>query len=261
MIPKKIHYCWFGGNPIPDEFKEYMESWKEFCPDYEIIEWNESNYDIEKNQYIHEAYQSKRWAFVSDYARLDIIYNHGGIYFDVDVELVRNLDSLLINEAFAGFELGKSVNTGLGFGAIKEHATIKKLRDNYDKLKFINEDGSFNLTTCTIYQTDFLIKEGLKLNGKKQVVAGITIYPDEFFSPKPIRTYKTKLTPNSYSIHHYSASWFPEEQYKSLQLALKLKKFLPLFVAYKISALIIYTKYKGVRFTMRRVMDRLFGRQ
>ena len=104
MIPKKIHYCWVGGNSKPPLVKKCIQSWKKYCPDYEIIEWNESNYDISKNIYMKQAYEAKKWAFVTDYMRLDIIYEHGGIYLDTDVELIKNIDDLLSNEAFAGIE-------------------------------------------------------------------------------------------------------------------------------------------------------------
>ena len=103
MIPKIIHYCWFGGAELPEKDRKCIESWKKFCPDYQIIEWNENNYDVTKNTYMYQAYQAKKWGFVPDYARLDIIYQHGGIYLDTDVELVKNLDSLLENDAFMGF--------------------------------------------------------------------------------------------------------------------------------------------------------------
>lgn len=119
MIPKKIHYCWFGKNPLPNEVKKCIESWKLFCPDYEIIEWNEENYDVFKIDYMAEAYKAEKYAFVSDYARLDIIYNNGGIYLDTDVELIRPLDDLLHHSCYLGMELPGRVATGLGFGAVK----------------------------------------------------------------------------------------------------------------------------------------------
>ena len=117
MIPKKIHYCWIGGNPLPELAIKCIESWKKYCPDYEIIEWNEKNYDFRKNQFMREAYDEKKWGFVPDYARLDIIYEHGGIYLDTDVEIIKPLDSLLKEQGFAGMEQPGIVALGLGFGA------------------------------------------------------------------------------------------------------------------------------------------------
>ena len=145
MIPKKIHYCWFGGNPLPELAQKCIASWKKYCPDYEIIEWNETNYDITKNNYMNQAYENKRWGFVPDYARLDIIYTHGGIYLDTDVELIKPIDELLTLKAFAGVEQNSEyVALGLGFGAEKEHPTIKALRDYYDTLSFV-ENGELGL--------------------------------------------------------------------------------------------------------------------
>ena len=161
-IPKIIHYCWFGGAPIPEKDKACIESWRKFCPDYEIIEWNESNYDITKNRYMKEAYDVKKWGFVPDYARLDIIYTQGGIYLDTDVEIIRNMDPLLEDEAFMGFEDGKFVALGLGFGAAKGNPHIKAMRDVYEGVSFIKPDGSFNTLPSPHYTTDYLLGEGLE---------------------------------------------------------------------------------------------------
>ena len=127
MIPKKIHYCWIGGNPLPELAIKCIESWKKYCPDYEIIEWNEKNYDFRKNQFMREAYDEKKWGFVPDYARLDIIYEHGGIYLDTDVEIIKPLDSLLKEQGFAGMEQPGIVALGLGFGAEPKLPLIKEL--------------------------------------------------------------------------------------------------------------------------------------
>ena len=251
MIPKVIHYCWFGGNPFPDEYKKYMESWRKFCPDYEIIEWNESNYDVTKNKYMHEAYEAKKWAFVSDYARLDIIYNHGGIYLDTDVELIKSLDDLLINEAYMGFQDRIYVNTGLGFGAERGHETIKELRNYYNNIRFTNPDGSYNITACPIYQTRQLINRGLKRNNKKQIVAGITIYPLDYFAPKSPATLKMKITPNTYSIHHYSASWIDDTERAKKAYQAKLSKYFG-----KIPSQVIATfKFYGIKYTINKIMN------
>lgn len=207
LIPKKIHYCWFGGNPIPDKYREWMNSWKKYCPDYEIIEWNESNYDITKNKYIYQAYQAKKWCFVSDYARLDVVYNYGGIYFDTDVELIKNPDDMLYQSAFMGFETNQYVATGLGFGAEKNHPVIKIMRDYYNDMEFIDKDGNMNLTTCDIHQTNFLVEKGLKLNGDYQIIDGMTIYPRKILCGKNHYKGKIETTENTISIHHYDASW------------------------------------------------------
>jgi len=179
VIPKIIHYCWFGGNPIPPQNKKWMDSWRKFCPDYEIREWNEENYDVMQNAYMREAYESKKWGFVPDYARLDIIYKYGGIYLDTDVELIKGLDELLYQPGFAGFESEKNVALGLGFGAVAGLREIKEMRDMYNSLHFIKEDGGLNLTPSPHYQTAFLKKMGLKENGEYQRVGDFTIYPEK----------------------------------------------------------------------------------
>lgn len=207
MIPKKIHYCWFGNGQLPEKDRKCIESWKKMCPDYEIIRWNETNYDINKNQYMKEAYEAKKWGFVPDYARLDIIYEHGGIYLDTDVELIKNLDELLICEGFMGFEDGIHVNPGLCIAAEKHHDVIKKLMGIYDDRKFICDDGTFDLTPSPIMNTDMLIKMGLKTNNEKQIVDGITIFPKDYFCPKDYKSGKLNITDNTYGIHWFNASW------------------------------------------------------
>jgi len=214
LIPKKIHYCWFGGNPIPDKYKEWMESWKKHCPDYEIIEWNESNYDITKNKYMLQAYEQKRWGFVPDYARLDIIYEHGGIYLDTDVEIIKSFDDLLYQKAFAGFEIKEYVALGLGFGAVKGLPIIKELRDKYDEVSFIDAQGNLNLTTSPKYQTEVLKQKGLITNGEYQIVEDMTIYPIKMLCGKNSETGNTRLTSYSTAIHHFDGSWADDEKRK-----------------------------------------------
>lgn len=211
-IPKIIHYCWFGGTPFPKLAQKCIASWKKFCPDYEIIEWNESNYDVTKNKYMREAFENKQWAFVSDYARLDIIYENGGIYLDTDVELLKPLDNLLSLTGFIGFEENKKLcATGLGFGAIPKLPIIKEFRDDYDNINFLTADGSFNLTPCPVFQTDILLKKGLCQDNSMQEIEGFTIFPDEYFCPKNWIG-QTNITPNTYSIHHFKGLWHEPKQ-------------------------------------------------
>lgn len=222
MIPKKIHYCWFGGNPLPESVKKCKESWKKFCPDYEIIEWNESNYNVHKMPFISDAYTAKKYAFVSDYARLDIIYNEGGIYLDTDVELIRPLDALLSHSAFMGMELIGEVNTGLGFGAEKYHRFIGENRDVYLKETF----NTSNLVTCVELTTNLLVTKGLEKNNSIQIIDGVTIYPIEYFCPYNMETRKTLITDNTYSIHHYDATWYGtgiNAKMKKIFLPIKIK--------------------------------------
>ncbi len=207
VIPKVIHYCWFGRNPIPEHYQRWMESWRKYCPDYEIKEWNEDNYDITKNQYMYEAYEHKKWGFVPDYARLDIIYEHGGIYLDTDVELVGNLDDLRYQMGFAGFERPGLINLGLGFGAARGLPIIRRMRDAYNDYCFVRQDGTLNLTASPVYQTDFLLREGLNLNGEYQKLGDFVIYPEKMLSGKCPYTRRIRLAPYTKSIHHFDASW------------------------------------------------------
>lgn len=211
IIPKVIHYCWFGRSPIPDKYKKWMESWHKYCPDYEIKEWNEDNYDITRNAYMYEAYQNRKWGFVPDYARLDIIYEHGGIYLDTDVELVQNLDDMLYQKGFAGFERENIVNFGLGFGAVKGLPIIGQMRDTYNELHFVNQDGSLNMIASPVYQTDLLLEKGLKPNGEYQIVDDLVIYPEKMFSGKCPYTRRVRLTSYTRAIHQYEASWMGDE--------------------------------------------------
>lgn len=206
MIPKIIHYCWFGGKPLDKKSLKCIESWKKHCPDFEIKEWNENNYDITKNNYMYQAYQAKKWGFVPDYARLDIIYNYGGIYLDTDVEIIKPLDELLCQKGFCGVENGSEcIALGLGFGAEKNDPTIKCLLDSYENLCFI-KNGEPDLTPAPVINEEIL--KDLYVKSKAIAQCGtLTVYPSEYFCPINRETGKLEKTQNTYSIHHYAASW------------------------------------------------------
>lgn len=207
MIPKKIHYCWFGKNPLPKEVIKCIDSWKKYCPDYEIIEWNESNYDLNKNEYVRETYSRKKWAFLTDYVRLDVIYNEGGIYLDTDVELIKPLDDLLNLECFLGMEQPGKVATGLGFGAVKGNEFIKENKEYYEKNSFVSESGEFKKVICVEITSNLLINKGMNVSNKLQNIGNIRVFPTEYFCPLKLGTNKLNITKNTYSIHHYTASW------------------------------------------------------
>lgn len=213
MIPKKIHYCWFGGNPLPELALKCIESWKKFCPEYEIIEWNEKNFNININQYIKEAYKNKKWAFVTDYVRLEVLYKYGGIYLDTDVELLRNLDDLLNQEAFTGYETSLDIPTGI-IASQKGNKAIKIFLDDYKNRKFIKWNGNFdlttNVTTITKIATDKLgfIPE----KGHQILEYGLSIYPKDYFCPKDYKTKEIVLTSNTYMIHHFNGSWLESKE-------------------------------------------------
>lgn len=214
-IPKIIHYCWVGGNPKPQSVLYCIESWKRCCPDYEIREWNETNYDFTKNEYMRQAYEAKKWGFVPDYARLDIVYEHGGIYLDTDVEMVRSFDDLLEHESFFGFEdTGDGehyVNCGHGFGAVPHHDVVKSARDMYAQLSFVNEDGTLNLLASPYYTTQALRLHGLLQENRDQSLPGVQIFASDVLCPKNFRTGKLTKTPRTVSIHHFTASWVDEK--------------------------------------------------
>lgn len=210
MIPKIIHYCWFGGKELPKEYQNYINGWKKLCPDYEIIEWNETNYDINKNQYAKQAAEAGKWSFVSDYLGFDVVYEYGGIYLDTDVELVQTLDGILNDEIFFAIEEnenGAEVAPGLGFGAKKHHPLMKQLRDMYDDISFVKEDGSLNMVAIPVYTTKLLEKKGFKRENKFQQIGSVSIYPTPYFAPMDFLTGEIELKPETISIHHYSALW------------------------------------------------------
>ena len=222
LIPPKIHYCWFGGKKIPDKNLLWMESWKKYCPNYEIIRWDESNYDVTKNQYMYEAYQARKWSFVSDYARLDIVYNEGGIYLDTDVEIIRSIDDLLYQRAFMGIDRSKLISLGLGFGSVIHNLTLKELRDEYEKRRFIKDDGNCDLTVISLLQKEFFLKRGYINDGNYQIVDGVTIYPEKVLSAKCNWTGRVIPTKNTFMIHHYDGSWTSNEFQASIKEAQEL---------------------------------------
>lgn len=215
MIPKKIHYCWFGGNPLPKNVLKYIDTWKKFCPDYEIKEWNEQNFDIHLNRYVQEAYENKKWAFVSDVARIYALYVEGGIYMDTDVEVVKNLDPLLNNRGFLGFEGTQWIATNIvGFEA--KHILLEQFLDSYNHRSFLNTDGNLDQTTNVEELTKLLVNEyGLQLDGRLQkLVNEIVIYPTDYFSPYDYIQGKLRKTSNTYSIHWFSQTWIGQNLWR-----------------------------------------------
>ena len=227
MIPKVIHYCWFGGKPLPSLALKCINSWKKYLPDYEIKEWNENNFDVNMIPYISEAYQAKKYAFVSDFARFWILYNYGGLYFDTDVEVIKPLNDIIDKGPFMGCETEAmecriTVAPGLGLGVYPMHELYKEILDYYACLRFVNEDGSHNLKTVVSYTTEILYRHGLENIDKIQDCSGIWIYPKEYFCPKDYSTKTLTITNNTRAIHHYDGSWIP----KSRRIKGKIIKFI-----------------------------------
>ncbi len=248
MIPKKIHYCWFGGKPLDELGQKCLESWKRFFPDYRIIEWNESNFDINCCDYVREAYEAKKWAFVSDYARFKILYEEGGVYFDTDVEVIRSFDDIITRGNFMGVENKVSaVNPGLGLAVAPGLGLVKEILDAYAQSYFLNDDGTYNLTTIVERTTKIIKSHGLRNINEIQTIADITIYPKEYFCPMDYASGKITLTENTYSIHHYSGSWHSEKEKYAHILEKKVGIFLPKRVSSIFGTYVSIIKYEGLK--------------
>jgi hypothetical protein len=206
LIPKIIHYCWFGGNCLPEEAKQYIAGWRKYCPDYEIREWNEQNFDVNSVPYVKEAYESKKWAFVTDYVRLYALYHFGGVYMDTDVEVIRPIDCFLDNEAFSGFESETTVPTGIMASEAGQRA-IKDLLDAYEGRHFLDDQGKMDMSTNVEAITDYFTSNGMRMDNTQQTVNGFTMYPYDYFCPKNPRTLEIAVTDRTYTIHHFSGTW------------------------------------------------------
>lgn len=209
MIPKIIHYCWFGGNPLPESAKRNIASWKKYCPDYEIKEWNENNFDVNCMPFVKEAYEAKKYAFVSDVARLLVVNENGGIYFDTDVELIKNIDFLLENIGFVAFENELYVNTGCGFGSERKSYFLKEMIDKYRSMSLNCSENSLSSISCPKINTEVMVDNGLKLNDEFQVIKGVVVLPSEYMNPLNSITGQVNKTDNTVSIHWYKMSWLP----------------------------------------------------
>lgn len=214
MIPKIIHYCWFGRNPKPEGVQKCIASWKKYLPDYEIKEWNEENFDIHINKYCEQAYNHRKWAFVSDVARVMALYHEGGIYFDTDVEVVQSFNSLLHHKAFLGFEGTQWIATST-MGTEPGNPIIKQFIDNYNTRNFENEEGHLDLKSNVRVLTKMLIDEqGLILNGKEQQLKDFHIFTTDYFTPFDYINGKLNKTDNSYSIHWFDQSWIGQKPWR-----------------------------------------------
>lgn len=203
-IPHIINYCWFGGNKLSGKEKKCISSWKKYFPNYEIKEWNETNFDVNCCSYVQEAYKAKKWAFVSDYARFWILYHEGGLYFDTDVEIVRDMSPIIQKGAFMGCETSDKCAPGLGMGVLPGLGMCKEILDYYEKLHFTNKNQQ---ETVVEYTTRILRKHGWRGDESIENVCGVNIYPPEYFCPMNYKTGKLNITENTYTIHWYTASW------------------------------------------------------
>lgn len=202
MIPKTIHYCWFGRGEKPKLARKCIASWKKFCPDYEIVEWNEDNFDINSTPYTRYCYENKKWAYLSDYVRLAVVYQNGGVYFDTDVEVIAPIDSLLDSKAFFAFENSQNVATGLGFGAEINSQYIRAMMDQY----CFDSEADVVLRGCPALNTKALLPFGVQLNGNYQNHDGLVVLPVEYMNPYDDPTGRLTITDKTVSIHWYSKS-------------------------------------------------------
>ena len=210
MIPQIIHYCWFGGNEKPDKAKKCIDSWRTQCPDYEIREWNEGNIALEHcPRYVQDAYAAKKYAYVTDYVRLKVLYDCGGFYMDTDVELLKSLDPFRGDAGVIGFENDEFVNSGQMLAAEAGHPILAEMMARYHEIAFYREDGSMYLLGCPHVNTDVLVRHGLEKNGREQTVGGFHVYPADWFNPLDSATGELQKTNNTVSIHWYSMSWIP----------------------------------------------------
>ena len=252
-IPKIIHYCWFGRGEKPKIAKRCIKTWKKFCPDYEIVEWNEDNYDVDSSPlFVRQALKERQYAFATDYIRLEVVYNHGGIYLDVDVELLKSLDPLLDNRCYFGFEEHSlDVATGLGFGAEKGTPILVEMMELYKAVPFIRDDGSFDRTVAGTRERNVFLRNGLILDGSEQILQDLThVYSCEYFCPCSYDSHFLKKTKNTFSIHHYATTWYDRRQNAEffkhrLKNDLMLLIRFPNFLAIKALGKENYDKLKG----------------
>ena len=216
-IPKIIHYCWFGGKPKPELAEKCIRSWKKFCPDYEILEWNENNFDVTTApKYVQQAYESRRWAFVSDFVRLKALQEMGGVYMDTDVEVIKPLDSFLKHKAFAGFEGIGRVQTGL-LACEKDFPLFRDFIAYYDTASFLQDDGTPDITTNVEILTRLCLARGMEADDVYQEIDGLAIYPRAVFCPVDFDTKKLKKTRKTVIIHWFSGSWHTEEELEAMR--------------------------------------------
>ena len=249
-IPQVIHYCWFGGNPLGEKELDCIESWKRYLPGYEIKRWDETNFDVHCCDYVSEAYDAGKWAFVSDYARFKILYENGGLYFDTDVELIKPVDDILASGPFMGFEtdygdgVSPNVAAGLGLAANPGLGLYRKILCSYEDSHFVKPDGTFDKTTVVVRVTELLREMGLRDVPGIQDVAGVKIYPSDFFNPKSYVTGQITITANTRSIHHFSMSWFtPAEKLQHDVYGRLITHGLSDGIAGRLSALIATLRY------------------
>lgn len=256
MIPKVIHYCWFGRNPLPELTIECIESWKKYCSDFEIKLWNEDNFNFEENQFAREAYQEKKWAFVSDYVRLKILYEEGGIYMDTDVKVLKPLESLLQHNAFSGFENNQFISTAI-MGSERKNPWIGYLLSYYEEKSFYKTDGSLNNETNVKIITRMTRERyPVCLDNSYQEFPDFVLYPKDYFCPLDNRTGKLTITDNSYTIHLFDGSWLGGLEKESMERAKVLNRTFGTFIGNALNSIIYNYKKNGIMGVLKKIKGR-----
>lgn len=249
MIKKTINYCWFGRKPLPGSFSKILESWQRFCPGYKIVQWDESNYCLDSIPYLKVAVAKGNYAFVSDYARLDIIRRNGGVYLDIDVELIRPIEDILKKGPFFAMEEVDRINTGLAFGADAGNTVIDSLCKIYENYSYEEAARVLSESNTVEIVTNFLRKHGFKFNGKTQIVDGFIVYRPSVFCPLQYGEKRPRIKSDTVSIHHFSGSWVNTSslsisaQLRHARVARRLKKLFGVRFFYFIKE--IYTPLFG----------------
>ena len=261
MIPKIIHYCWMSGEPFPELIQECIDTWKKFLPDYKIIEWNKNNFDVNVSTFTKEAFEAKKYAFVSDYVRLYALYNYGGIYLDSDIKVLKSFNDLLNNKAFSGFESKERVGVWL-LASEKENPIFKEMLNCYKNKHFIKSDGNLDLEPNTSLLKPIFEKYGIKFNNQYQKNEYITIYPKDYFCPLDGSTGKINITTNSYAMHLFNGAWVPKEQKEYTNLYKlyynKYRKRYPVFFAKIIAKIIVNYKINPLNIFLKKIFSKMF---
>lgn len=245
MIPKVIHYCWFGHGEMSPMMKKCLKSWKKYCPDYKIIEWNEDNFDINSSDWTKEAYEAKKYAFVADYVRLEVLYRYGGIYIDTDQELIKPLDPFIMHGAFLGFMEPKSVNTGL-MGSEREHPIINQFYRYYENRHFL-VSGKPDLNPNTEWITEILLKNGFRQGNEYQVLDyDMHIYPQTYFCPTSCVSIEDCTGKDTVALHHWAMTWRKPSELKTFKRVKRHQKKW-------------YRTLEYLRYTPNRFVRKIFG--
>lgn len=256
MIPKIIHYFWCSEGEIPEEVNNCIESWKKYLPNYEIRQWNSNNFDFSCCNYVKQAYEAQKYAFVSDYVRLAVLYKYGGVYFDTDVEVISSFDEFLNQEAFCGFESEGRLGTCV-LGSVPNNIIIKKFLDHYNNLQFIKDNGEFDLTPNPVPITNICIENGMKPDDTIQYLHSITIYPRTYFCPINPFSKGDFYSVNTVSVHHFSGAWLDNKMQNRIKLKKKMIKRLGISLGGNLHSFLFMLVDEGLTVTLTKILEKI----